>query len=128
VTWQLFAADRRQLPDVGEASRALRAELPAAADRLAALDVATWRPEVADELMNLRRLALPVAPPGTPAACVELAARGLQALSIVDLAREDDGGAVTAYEASQRWDALTGLERAARRAVVAAGSPEVWPS
>lgn len=128
VTWHVMAAERRQLPDVGEASRALRAELPATADRLAALDVAKWRPEVADELLNLRRLALPAAPQGTPADCVELAARGLQALVIVDLARYDDGGAVSSYEASQRWEALSGLERAARRAVVAAGSPEVWPS
>lgn len=128
VTWRLMAAERRQLPDVGEASRALRAELPTTADRLAALDVARWRPEVADELMNLRRLSLPTAPPGTPAVCVELAARGLQALAIVDLARYDDGGAVSAYEADRRWEALTALERTARRAVVAAGSPEVWPS
>lgn len=128
VTWHMMAAERRQLPDVGEASRALRAELPVTADRLAALDVAKWRPEVADELMNLRRLSLPPAPAGTPAACVELAARGLQALAIVDLARYDDGGAVSSYEVAARWDALTALERAGRRAVVAAGSPEVWPS
>lgn len=128
VTWHLLAAERRQLPDVGEASRALRAELAATADRLAALEVAKWRPEVADELMNLRRLSPPPAPSCTPAECVELAARGRQALAIVDLARYDDGGAVTAYDAAQRWEALTGLERAGRRAVVAAGSPEVWPS
>lgn len=128
VTWRVMAAERRQLPDVGEASRALRAELSATADRLAELDVAQWRPEVADELMNLRRLSLPVAPAGTPPVCVELAARGLQALAIVDLARYDDGAAVSAYEIAARWDALTGLERAGRRALVAAGSPEVWPS
>ena len=47
-------ADRRQLPDVGEADRALRAALPETADALAALEVARWRPEVADRLMNLR--------------------------------------------------------------------------
>lgn len=127
VTWHLTPAERRQLPDVGEASRLLRAELSATADRLAALDVARWRPEVADELMNLRRLSLPAAPRSTPPACVELAARGLQALAIVELARYDDGGAVSSYEVSARWDALTGLERAGRRAVVAAASPEVWP-
>ena len=54
VTWQVMPAERRQLPDVGEADRALRAALPEAADALAALDVARWRPEVADRLMNLR--------------------------------------------------------------------------
>lgn len=127
VTWHMLAASRRQLPDVGEASRSLRAALPSAADRLAALDVAHWRPEVADALMNLRHLSLPRAPHGVPAACVELAARGHQALAIVDLALEDDGGALSSYEISARREALAGLERAARRAVAAAGSPEVWP-
>ena len=128
VTWHVMSAERRQLPDVGEASRTLRAELVATADRLAALEVAKWRPEVADELMNLRRLSLPAAPAGIPAACVELAARGLQALAIVDLARYDDGGAVSSYEIAQRWEALTGRERPGRRAVGAAATPAVWPS
>ena len=127
VTWSARAAHRRQLPDVGECDRALRATLVASAQALADLDVARWRPEVADELMNLRRLALPPAPPGVPPRCVELAARGLHAMAIADLALEDDGGAVTAYEMQQRRDALTPLERAGRRALVAACSPEVWP-
>jgi hypothetical protein len=68
-----------------------------------------------------------VAPPGIPARCVDLAARGLQAVEIVDLALADDGGAVTAWEATRRRDALRPLERAGRRALVAAASPEVWP-
>ena len=44
----------RPLPDVGEADRELRAALLDSANRLAALDVARWRPEVADELIDLR--------------------------------------------------------------------------
>jgi len=62
-----------------------------------------------------------------PPRCVDLAARGLQAAEIVELALEDDGGAVTAYEIETRRAALRPLERAARRALVAACSPEVWP-
>jgi hypothetical protein len=58
---------------------------------------------------------------------VELAARGLQAWAIVDLALEDDGGALSAYEIERRRSALRPLERSARRALVAACSPEVWP-
>ena len=123
----MTTAERRQLPDVGEADRALRAALPEAADALAALDVARWRPEVADRLMNLRHRPRFVAPPGVPPRCVELAARGLQALEIVELALEDDGGALTALEAETRRVALVPLGRAARRALVAAASPEVWP-
>ena len=62
-----------------------------------------------------------------PARCVDLAGRALQALAVVDLALEDDGGAVTAYEITARRDALLPLERAGRHALVAACSPEVWP-
>jgi hypothetical protein len=127
VTWRALEAHRRQLPDVGEADRILRAALLDAARELADLDVARWRPEVADRLMNLRHRDRLTAPPGVPARCVDLAARGLQALEITDLALEDDGGALTALEASARRDALTPLARAGRRALVAAASPEVWP-
>jgi hypothetical protein len=127
VTWSVMGAERRQLPDVGEADRSLRSALPEAADALAALDVARWRPEVADRLMDLRHRPRLVAPPGVPPRCAELAARGLQALEIVDLALADDGGALTALEAESRRAALLPLGRAGRRALVAAASPEVWP-
>jgi hypothetical protein len=127
VTWSAMAAERRQLPDVGEADRALRAGLPEAADALAALDVARWRPEVADRLMNLRHRPPLAAPPGVPPRCVELASRALQAVEIVELALADDGGALTAAEADARRTALLPLARAGRRALVAAASPEAWP-
>lgn len=127
VTWTVMAAERRQLPDVGEADRALRSALPEAADALAALGVARWRPEVADRLMNLRHRPRVAAPPGVPPRCAELAARGLQALEIVDLAMEDDGGAMSSFEMGARRAALLALGRAARRALVASASPEVWP-
>lgn len=127
VLWQARAAHRRQLPDVGEADRALRLALHESAEALVRLDVARWRPEVADALMDLRQRTAPPAPPGTPARCVELAGRGLAALGIADLALADDGGAVSAHEAERRVGALRPLERAGRRALVAACSPEVWP-
>jgi len=89
--------------------------------------VARWRPEVADRLMDLRRRPRIAAPPGVPPRCAELAARALQALEIVDLALEDDGGALTALEAETRRGALGPLRRASRHALVVAASPEVWP-
>ncbi|NUR05483.1 MAG: hypothetical protein HOQ45_00570, partial [Nocardioidaceae bacterium] len=46
--------------------------------------------------------------------------------TIVDLALEDDGGAVTAAEADARRDALAPLDAAARRALVATCSPALW--
>lgn len=127
VEWTLLPARRRQLPDVGEADRALRTALLESAETLASLDVARWRPEVADRLMNLRHRRSVAHPPGIPARCVDLASRGLQALGIAELALEDDGGALSAGEMEQRRRALLPLERAGRRALVAACSPEVWP-
>ena len=127
VTWRPLPAERRQLPDIGEADRELRAVLLEAAEALARLEVARWRPEVADRLMNLRHRALVVTPPGVPERCADLAARGIQALEIADLALEDDGGALTAHEAGARRAAIAPLGRAGRRALVASASPEVWP-
>ncbi len=126
--WEPHAARRRSVPDVGEADRALRQALLGAADRLAALEVARWRPEVADALMNLRRPAALTAPSGVPARCLDLASRGLQAEGIVEMALVDDGAAVGVTDMNARRDVLLDLERAARRAIVAACSPEVWPA
>jgi hypothetical protein len=126
VEWTAYAASPRQLTDAGEADRGLRRALQESVAALAALDVARWRPEVADALMDLHhppRLAPPV---GTPVRCVDLAARALQALAIVDLALEDEGGALSAAEVAARRAALQPLGAAARRALVAACSPEVW--
>jgi hypothetical protein len=124
VVWRcLPAAGRRQVPDLPEADTGLRAALPAAADALADLDVARWRPEVADELMALRRTAdLPV-PPGTDPRAQRVLALATRCRRIVALALRDDGGAVTAVEADRRRAALVPLDRAARRAVVAACEP-----
>jgi hypothetical protein len=127
VEWTAYAASPRQLTDVGEADRGLRLALRDAATSLAELDVARWRPEAADALMNLHHPPRLTPPPGTPPRCADLAARALQALGIVDLALEDDGGALSAAEVSARRTALQPLGSAARRGLVAAFSPEVWP-
>jgi hypothetical protein len=127
VEWTTYDAQPRQLGDVGECDRALRLGLQQTAGALADLDVARWRPEAADALLNLRHRPGLAAPPGIPGRCVELAGRSLQALAIVDLALEDDGAAISAGEALARRAALAPLGAAARRGLVAACSPEVWP-
>jgi hypothetical protein len=127
VEWTAYVAARRQLDDVGEADRGLRRALQETATALVALDVARWRPDAADALMDLHHPPRLVPPPGTPARCADLAARSLHARSIVELALEDEGGAVSAAEASARRAALQPLGAAARRGLVAACSPEVWP-
>jgi hypothetical protein len=128
VVWSCLPANRRQLVDLGEADRGLRTSMAETATALATLDVARWRPEVADELMNLRHRPTYAAPPGTPPRAVDLAGRAVQALRIVDLALEDAGGALTAYEIDERERTLRPLGGAARAALVAACSPECWPT
>ncbi len=128
VTWTRAEAQRRQVCDLGEADRELRTSMLEAAEGLARLDVARWRPEVADQLLNLQHRRVLVTPPGVPSRCADLAARALQALHIVDLGLEDDGGALTAQDAEARRRSLMPLARAGRRALVAAASPEAWPA
>lgn len=127
VEWTLYAAERRPPPDLGEADRDLRTTLLTAAGALADLDVARWRPEVADELHDLRAAVPLTAPAGTPARAVDLAGRALHLGAVVELALEDDGGAVSASEAAVRRAALEPLDRAVRRALTAACSPDGWP-
>ncbi len=127
VEWTAYPAHRRVPPDLGEADRGLRAALLTAVDALAELDVARWRPEVADALHDLRSGAPLDAPPGVPERCVDLARRALHLDRVVDLALEDDGAAVSAGEITARRDAVLPLGRAARHALAAACGPDGWP-
>ncbi len=127
MTFRRVAAQRRQVPDLGEADRGLRLALTTAAAELTDLDVGRWRPEVADELMDLRRPAVVAPPPGVPALAGTLAARALRASTIVSLGLADDGAATSAYEIDSRRAALSPLDRAARAGLVAACSAEAWP-
>jgi hypothetical protein len=123
VVWRCLPAhERRQVPDLTEADTGLRAALPQVADALADLDVARWRPEVADELMALRRTDDLEVPPGTSARAQRMVALATRCRRIAALALADDGGAVTAGEADRRREALLPLDRAARRALVSACS------
>ena len=129
VVWTCHAAvSHRQLPDPAEADTGLRQELLRTASALADLDVARWRPEVADELMALRRTADLRLPRSMAPGAVRLASTAARCGTIVELALRDDGGSVTVAEARARREALVPLDRAARRALVAACSSSVWPT
>lgn len=114
------AVTRRQLPDPSEAEGLLRQTLLRTSTVLADLDVARWRPEVADELMSLRRSVDLVVPVDMAPRAVRLASLATRCRAIVDLALTDDGGSVTAAEADARRAALVPLDQAARRGLVAA--------
>jgi hypothetical protein len=118
------AAPPTFLPDVAGADRGLRAALTQAADALADLDVASWNPDVADALMNLRQPVELGAPMSFPSgAAARTAVSGFRCQHIVELAFADHtGGAVSAWEAEQRRTALLPLQRASRAAIVAACS------
>ena len=123
VVWDAVPAEtRRQVPDLSEVDTLLRHAVVAAAEALAALDVARWRPEVADKLMALRRPVDLRLPPGTSERVIRVLGLASRCRRVVQLALADDGGAVSAYDADRRRDALMPLDHAARRAVVAACS------
>ena len=100
TTW---VAVRRPAPPAARRRRGRSGPAPRAAGgglaRWPTLDVARWRPEVADLLMNLRHRDPLAAPPGVPQRCVDLAERATQALAIVEAALVDDGAAISAHEA-----------------------------
>jgi hypothetical protein len=121
VQWRCHpAAGAPHVPDPSEADGLLRRTLLGTADRLADLDVARWRPEVADELTSLRRHVDLSFPPGMGSRAVRLAGLAARCRAIVELALEDDGGSISAAEADARVEALRPLDHAARRGLVAA--------
>ena len=125
--WEQYDAAPRQVPDLGEADRVLRAETLAAAETLARLDVAQWQPALADEFLDLARPAQLSGPAGIPGAAVSLAGRAARALRIAELGLANDGGTTGLAQMTARRDILVALERAARRGLVAACSADVWP-
>jgi hypothetical protein len=128
VQWSVLPAASPVLADFGEADRGLRLALISAAESLAALDVARWKPEVADALIDIRKIGRgrgdDLAPGYEPRA-VKTAATARRCLAIADAALDDDGSAVTGAEADARRRALLDLAAAARRALVAACAPPV---
>jgi hypothetical protein len=108
-------------PSIAQADRELNEALLAAGRVLADLDVPSWRPEVARLLDDVRagRASAPL-PHGYSREAQALAALAARLWTIAEFALTDDGGAVTAADASTRRDSLRDLERAARHALVAA--------
>jgi hypothetical protein len=133
VTWTVHATARRRVTDVGslaEADRELRQALVEATRALAALDVARWRDDAAAQIDAVRSGALSrnAVPPDTPARAVAVLATAARVRAIVALATQDDGAAISGWEADQRTQALRGLDVVARRGMVAAVNAALEPS
>lgn len=128
VTWQAFpvppappgAAGTEPTP--GEAESELTTALAQATAALTDLDIAQWRPELAGALAALRRHDdAGELPPVFDPRARRLYARASLLDRVLALAQQTaPGGAVTAYEARQRDEALRPLTTACRRALVAA--------
>jgi hypothetical protein len=115
------------LPQVNEAEHDLQSALGEATAALLALDVARWRPEVADALRALRAGEGPqrgaaALPPGHPPRAVRLYAQAERLGTVVTLADSDEGGALVAGEVRARREALAALGRAVHRARLAAAN------
>lgn len=128
ITWTAYAVTAAG-PDPGpflhEAEHDLRIGVVEAARALTALDVARWRPELADELQDLRRQArqgidTDELPGGYPGRAREVLVKARQLAGVLQLAAGDPGAAVDSREAAARAEVLRDLARVIRRARVAA--------
>jgi hypothetical protein len=122
VTWRCRPAGTPPAgPNLPEAEQTLAGTLRDTGATLAKLDVASWKPEVAALLDDVRSepIAEPLPRAFSPKAQV-VAARSIRLLAVTEFALGDDGGAVTLGSAESRRAALAPLERAARHALIAA--------
>ena len=133
VTWRVHATDPLRVTDVGslaEAERALREALLAATEALGVLDVARWRPDAAGRIGSLRSSRGPTGllPPDSPPRAARVLDLAWRVRGIIELASEDDGAAVSGWEATRRTGALRGLDQVGRRALVAAINAPLEPT
>jgi hypothetical protein len=134
VLWRVYPLDRPAPPAFGEPSAAeaeaeLATVLADSTARLARLDIAQWRPELAGALAQLRRPDNGTdLPPGFDPRARRLYARASILDQVLALAEHAaPGGAVNGYEAQQRDEALRPLTAACRRALVAACNAPLAP-
>jgi hypothetical protein len=133
VSWTVHATLRRRVTHVGslaEADRELRQALAEATTTLSTLDVARWRDDAAAAIADVRSgvLSRTALPPTAPPRALAVLATAARVRAIVELATQDDGAAISGWEATQRAEALRGLDAVARRGIVAAVNAALEPS
>ncbi|MBO0828732.1 MAG: hypothetical protein J2P24_13225 [Streptosporangiales bacterium] len=123
TSWTAYrvAPTAPQTPTLAEAEQALALTLRSTADLLLDLDVAASGPAADEALAGLRREPAGTdLAPGYPPRAHRVAAQAARLAAISRVGLADDGGAITSREADARRSALRDLERAVRRARVAA--------
>ena len=111
-------------PFLHDAEHDLRRGVVECVSVLRELDVARWRPDVADALTELRRQARggideDELPGGYPQRARELLVRTRQLAGVLQLAERDTGGALDSSDTAGREQALRELARLVRRARIA---------
>ena len=107
---------------LADAERDLHHVMRSATARLVHLDVARWQPAAAEVLAHQAKAARSPLPSTASPRAAQVLETSLRLLSIVEVARADDGAAVSAVEMASRREALRDIETAARRALEAACS------
>ncbi|GEN79144.1 FAD-binding oxidoreductase [Actinotalea fermentans] len=127
VTWRVLPVPAWTLGvmaaigSLADAERELREALRTATEALDRLDVARWREDAVAALASLRAEPdVRALPPGLEPRRARVLALAARLRVIVELASDDDGGAVNLWQADQRSAALRHVDHAARRAMCAA--------
>lgn len=114
------------VPSRAEAEREMSEQLLIAARGLTELGVARWNPGLPAALAAVDpNRGLEQLPPTLDPRRSGLIARAMRMHTALSLALAEDGGARTVSESNRRRELLQPLERAVRRAVVAACAPEL---
>jgi hypothetical protein len=117
------SADARTPMSLREAEWALNQQMREATAVLVQLDVARWEPVAAEVLQHqARNAAAPALPLSSPTQAQHVVEWALRMITIVEVARQSDGAAVTSAEADARLQVLRDLDTAARRGLEAACS------
>lgn len=133
VMWVGLPTDRCApgggLADLSESRRALLTTLQEASSTLEQLQVASWTRDPVVELDHVRQRSVSAdMPPGTPSRAASVLDLAWRIRTVVELAGQDDGGAITTYESEQRRHALRRLDVVSRHAVVAAVNAALEPA
>jgi hypothetical protein len=118
--------DSRTPLSLRDAEWGLNQQMREATAVLMRLDVARWEPVAADVLAHQAGNSEPATlPPSSPPRAQHVLDCALRMLTIVEVARQSDGAAVTSVEADGRRQVLRDLDTAARRGLEAACSADV---
>ncbi len=117
------------MSDLSESRRLLLTTLHEASTTLEQLEVATWAGDPTPGLDHVRHRSVSAdMPPGTPSRAASVLDLAWRVRTVVEIARQDDGGAINTWESEQRLQALRRLDVVSRHAVVAAVNAALEPA